>query len=149
MKKTPKLEKVSSRIRLEAHKISLTPTSNRSPAHTPSKSSPEHITVENTANTVNGVPFENYGEESNVDFQQESTKELRDEDNGTVGSDTADEKEEAVNDERDVGNEIQEDRNEKSGNESDHKEEYTRQKSFDEVCIIFRRVYIWYFKRVG
>lgn len=74
VKKTPKIEKVSSRIRLEAYKISLTPTSGQSPVH---KSSNHHTEesnteAENTAdeNTVD----ENTADENTAD-EQEKTKE--------------------------------------------------------------------------
>ena len=48
MKKTPKTDKVSSRIRLEAHKISLTPTSGRSPDHKASHTEESNTEAENT-----------------------------------------------------------------------------------------------------
>ena len=50
VKKTPKLERVSSRIRLEAYKISITPTSGQSPEHKSSNHTEESNTeAENTA----------------------------------------------------------------------------------------------------
>lgn len=126
---------MSSRIRLEPHKISLTPTSNRSPAHTPSKNSPEHDTGERTANTEN-ESFEN-------ELQKElATATSRDENDDVAiatrsDDETADEKDQEMVEEEDqpITEEEGDAKNDGSDNESDQKD-YQRQKSFDEVCAI-------------
>lgn len=68
-KKTPKIERsASSRIRLEAHKISLTPTSGRSPDHKADTNTEESNTeAENTADEtteIDGKPVKEEEKES-------------------------------------------------------------------------------------
>lgn len=71
MKKTPKIEKVSSRIRLEAYKISLTPTSGQSPVY--NKSSNHHNTEESNTETENTAD-ENTADENTADEQEKSNE---------------------------------------------------------------------------
>lgn len=121
IKKTPKLEKVSSRIRLEPHKISLTPTSNRSPAQTPSKS-PDRVPVESEANTGNegDAPVSH----SQEDQEKSTAEEVTDKDN-----DTEDSKVESECEDDKVISDGEQDKEGRSA------KQHTRQKSFDEVGI--------------
>ena len=77
VKKTPKIEKVSSRIRLEAYKISLTPTSGQSPLH--NKMSNHHTEESNTE--AENTADENTADENTADEQEKSNE--QDKDNST------------------------------------------------------------------
>lgn len=64
VKKTPKLERVSSRIRLEAHKINLTPTSGRSPDHKSNLTEESNTEAENTADEEEAVSIKEEKQEN-------------------------------------------------------------------------------------
>ena len=75
VKKRPKTDKVSSRIRLEAYKINLTPTSGQSPAH---KTSSNHHHTEESNTEAENTADENTADENTADEQEKSNEQEKD-----------------------------------------------------------------------